>query len=524
MLVDEGHNFRNLVNRTLGLADYLEQGDHKVILLSATPQNLGPRDICLQVRLFLDETDHGPLLDPQGLEDYFRSANKWQQIYKPRDAHSEALAEYRKRGTRGATPAPPQRTDTLPPDIAQVLTPILIRHRRKDVVDLYGDKPTINGEPVAFPTPKLSNLEYRLDSVYAKAGDFAEWLNTLGQHQAVRYNPTEYVKAERRAEQRYFGLLRARGRIAGMIRYLLFKRLESGIEAFRSTLTFVAHRNRSFKSALEAGYVPVSSVATNLLAGQNFEPEEAQTILLREESKRNEQFAFPAADFDVERWGQDLDADHAVLNNLLNRIEDIGPQDDDKLARLRTFLDSTNEEKVLIFSDAETTVDYLFEQLNPDGKNGAIAKLSGSNRDQRAGIVRGFAPQANLKDAEKLQGGEIRLLLATDVVSEGQNLQDCARVLNYDLHWKSVRLIQRFGRVDRIGSPYDEIYLQNMLTDADLDENLGLTGRLSHRIQAFHDLSGMDNRLLSEEEQLNANGVGVTFGDLEMPELAEALD
>ena len=83
-----------------------------------------------------------------------------------------------------------------------------------------------------------------------------------------------------------------------------------------------------------------------------------------------------------------------------------------------------------------------------------------------------------------MQGGEIRLLLATDVVSEGQNLQDCARVLNYDLHWKSVRLIQRFGRVDRIGSPYDEIYLHNMLPDADLDENLGLTGRLSDRIQS----------------------------------------
>ena len=524
VLVDEAHNFRNLVNRTLGLADYLEQGDHKVVLLSATPQNLGPRDIYRQVRLFLDETNHGLPLEPQGLDDYFRSVVRWQQYRKEIDVYSVALAEHLKNGGQGDPPTRPQRPETPPADIAQVLTPIFIRRRRKDIVDLYGDTATINGEPVAFPTPKLSNLEYRLDRVYAKAGDFTELLGALKNHEAVRYNPTEYLKPEHRADQRYLGLFRARGRIAGMIRYLLFKRLESSIEAFRSTLTFIAHSNRSFKAALEAGYVPVGSVATNLLAGQNFDPEEALIILQREEAKRSGRHTFPAADFDVERWVTDLDADHEVLNNLLNRIEDIGPQDDDKLARLRTFLDSTNDEKVLVFSEAETTVDYLYEQLNPDGKDRAIAKLSGSNRDQRAGIVGRFAPQANLQDRERLQGGEIRLLLATDVVSEGQNLQDCARVLNYDLHWNPVRIIQRFGRVDRIGSPYDEIYLHNMLPDADLDENLGLTGRLSDRIQAFHDLIGLDNRLLSEEEQLNANGVGVIYDDLEMPELDDTLD
>ena len=524
VLVDEAHNFRNLVNRTLGLADYLEQGDHKVILLSATPQNLGPRDIYRQVRLFLDETDHGLPLEPQGLEDYFASAARWQAYYKEVDVHKEAYAEHLKTGGNTPPPTPPQRPNTPPADIAQVLTPILIRRRRKDIVDLYGDTAAINGEPVVFPTPKLSNLEYHLDQVYAKAGDFTELLTTLGKHQAVRYNPTKYLKPAHRTKEQYSGLFRAQGRIAGMIRYLLFKRLESSIEAFRSTLAFIAHSNRSFKSALEAGYVPVGSVATNLLAGQNFDPDEALSILQREETRRNEQYAFPSADFDVGGWCDDLDADHAVLCDLQNRIADIGPDDDDKLVRLRKFLEGTDGEKVLIFSEAETTVDYLFEQLNPGGNDSAIAKLSGSNRDQRAGIVSRFAPQANLQDRERLPGGEIQLLLATDVVSEGQNLQDCARVLNYDLHWNPVRLIQRFGRVDRIGSPYDEIHLHNMLPDAELDESLGLTGKLSDRIQAFHDLIGLDNQLLSEEEQLNANGVGVIYDDQELPELDDMLD
>ena len=527
VLVDEAHNFRNDVNRSRGLRDYLERGDHKVILLSATPQNLGPRDIYRQVRLFLDETDHGLPLEPLGLEDYFASVVRWQQYRRELDAHREAYdayTEHLKRGGDGPPPSQPQRPDTPPADIAQVLTPIFIRRRRRDIAEIYGDTATINGETVAFPTPKLSNLEYGLDQVYAKAGDFTELLTTLGRHQAVRYNPTEYLKPGMRRNQRYAGLFRARGRIAGMIRHLLFKRLESSIQAFRATLASLSRSNRGFRAALEAGYVPVGSVATNLLAGQNFNAEEALAVLQLEEAKRNGRYHFPAADFDVARWITDLDADHAVLADLQGRIADIGPQDDDKLARLREFLKGASDEKVLIFSEAETTVDYLYEQLNPDGQDSAIAKLSGSNRDRRAGIVSRFAPQANLQDRKRLQDGEVRVLIATDVVSEGQNMQDCARVLNYDLHWNPVRLIQRFGRVDRIGSPYDEIHLHNMLPDAQLDAGLGLTGKLSDRIQAFHDLIGLDNRVLSDEERLNAQGVGVIYDDRELPELDDTLD
>ena len=429
-----------------------------------------------------------------------------------------------KNGEGGIPPVRPQRPDTPPADIAQVFTPILIRRRRKDIAEAYGDTAIINSEPVMFPTPILSNLEYRLDRVYAKAGDFTNLLVTMRRYQAVRYNPTEYLKPEHRENKQYDGLFRARGRIAGMIRHLLFKRLESSIQAFRSTLESLSHSNRSFKAALKTGYVPVGSVATNLLAGQNFNAEEALTILQMEESKRNGRFHFSTADFEIERWTKHLDDDHAVLDELLNRIVDIDADDDDKLAILREFLDEVGNNKVLIFSEAETTVDYLFEQLNPDGQDRDIAKISGNNRDQRAGIVKRFAPNANLQDKEQLRDSEVRVLLATDVVSEGQNMQDCARVLNYDLHWNPVRLIQRFGRVDRIGSPHDEIHLHNMLPDADLDESLGLTEKLGDRIQAFHDLIGLDNKILSEEEQLNAKGIGVIYDDRDMPELDDTLD
>ena len=116
------------------------------------------------------------------------------------------------------------------------------------------------------------------------------------------------------------------------------------------------------------------------------------------------------------------------------------------------------------------------------------------------------------------------MLLATDIVSEGQNLQDCARVLNYDLHWNPVRLIQRFGRVDRIGTEHEVINLHNMWPDVEVDAELSLTNRLHRRIQSFHDLIGLDSKLLSDAERLNANAMYRIYEGRKLPEIDEGLD
>ena len=526
VLVDEAHGFRNDNQRSRGLRDYLERGDHKVILLSATPQNLGPRDIYRQISLFMDEIDHGLPIEPLALEDYFTSAARWQEYREAADAYAQELAEYLKNGGEGSRPVEPSRPDTPPADIAEVLTPIFIRRRRKDITELYGNTAMIRGEPISFPEPRLENLDYRLDRVYTKAGDFTDLLRTLGQYKAVRYDPTEYLKPEHHSSQEYAGLFRARGRIAGMIRHLVLKRMESSIAAFRSTLESLINSNQNFGAALEAGYVPVGSVATRLLAGQNFDPQEALDILGQEVSGPRRQHTFNAEDFDVERWTEDLDNDYSILWDLADRVSDISPADDDKLETLKAFLKRPEVagEKLLIFSEAETTVDYLHRELNPGGEDRTIDHLSGSRRDVAAGIIRRFAPNANPGGNQPPRGPDIRVLIATDVVSEGQNLQDCARVLNYDLHWNPVRLIQRFGRVDRIGSPYDRIHLHNMLPDMELDETLGLTDRLGDRIQAMHDIIGLDNKILSESEKLNPTGLGRIYDDRTLPELDDELD
>jgi hypothetical protein len=527
VLVDEAHNFRNRNRRSEGLREYLETGDHKVVLLSATPQNLGPMDIYRQLSLFLDDTEHGLPLEPLNLEAYFSNVQKWTEY---RVAHENYLAEFKAWQRDRAVPTPPVKPPepTVPlADIEQVLGPVFIRRRRHDIQEQYGGTATVNGEPVRFPEPALENVEYRLDRVYARAGALEEITNALEEHKAWRYQASAYLSDEFKERPEYRGLLRARDRIAGLMKVLLLKRLESSVAAFRSTLDSLIQSNRNFRESLEGGFVPVGATATRMLAGQGFDPDELLEILQQEEERGTTRgAAYPTEHFDTDKWITDLDADYEVLVGLADRVRDITPEDDDKLRALQAFLDRPDVRagKVLIFSEAETTIDYLYEQLNPTDDDPAIARLSGSNRSDAENIITRFSPRSNLPAERPMPELEIRVLLATDVVSEGQNLQDCARVLNYDLHWNPVRLIQRFGRVDRIGTEHDAIDLHSMWPDTDVDADLELTDRLNRRIQSFHDLIGLDNQLLSETERLNADAMYSIYGKQQMPDVDDGLD
>ena len=528
VLVDEAHNFRNVNQRSIGLRDYLEKGDHKVVLLSATPQNMGPRDILRQLRLFLPETDHGMDIEPLALSDFFNDAEKWMSYLAEKERYEEWQ---RAGGDLADMPRKPTMPTGRPVKVEQVLTHVFIRRRRKDIRELY-DSAKVAGKPVQFPEPVLDNVDYRLDRVYAKAGKFEDLQNDLSKHKGFRYRVTEYIKDEAKGKPEYVDLFRAQNRIARLMAVLLLKRLESSIEAFRSTLGSLIRSNRNFRDALTSGFVPIGSTATRILAGESFDADRALMVLQQEEDRRIESGAarsklvHSADDFTVDQWLKDLDGDFEVLDGILRRVKDIGPEDDDKLNSLRQFLDRSDVKsgQVLIFSEAETTVEYLHRELTRDGDSGEIARLTGSNRDSAENIVKRFSPTWNLGARERMRGSPIRILLATDIVSEGQNLQDCARVLNYDLHWNPVRLIQRFGRVDRIGTEHDRIFLHNMWPDTEVDEELELTERLTNRIQAFHDVIGLDNKLLSETERLNQEAMYRIYSEKELPEIDDGFD
>ena len=534
VLVDEAHNFRTPgTRRYLALSDYLWGGDHKTILLSATPQNLGPADIYYQLRLFLDDLNHGLNLEPLHLQEYFGAVRQWYAYRTELENWQVDYAQWQlesttKRGKK--TPPPPTPAQPAVPyaTIEQVLNPVFLRRRRKDIKELYGDDVKVAGKKVQFPKPVLENLTYRLDKVYAKAGSLDDIQQRLKRHGGARYLAVEYLKPEAREKEQYRDLLRARNRVARLMRHLLFKRLESSVEAFRSTLGVLVRSNTNFRTALENGYVPVGQMASTMLSGAQFDADDLLDRLGIEEVRRKARGAkkstlvHPAADFDTARWLADLDKDRVILEELQRAVARISPDDDDKLRCLRDFLDQPDVKKgkVLIFSEAEATVNYLYEQLNPGGADLSIAMLSGANRDALQGTIKRFAPLANTINGHA-PGPPVRVLIATDVISEGQNLQDCNRVLNYDLHWNPVRLIQRFGRVDRIGTIHETIHLHNTWPDTDVDAELSLTTRLHNRIQAFHDFIGLDTQLLSDSEKVNPAAMYRIYEQKRLPDEGE---
>ena len=191
VLIDEAHNFRNINNRSLGLRHYLDSGEHKVVLLSATPQNLGPMDIYRQLILFIDDTEHGLNVEPVSLNEYFRNAQKWLAYRVDYENYTSDYDAWWANFSKGAPPLPPSKPDVPRAEIQQVLSPVFIRRRRKDIQDLYGDSAQVNGKPVLFPEPRLDNVAYRLDKVYAKAGSLEELERDLGRHSGVRYLPRQ---------------------------------------------------------------------------------------------------------------------------------------------------------------------------------------------------------------------------------------------------------------------------------------------------------------------------------------------
>ena len=493
VLIDEAHNFRNSsTNRYKGVENYLRQGDHKVILLSATPQNLSPMDIYHQIRTFMDDEEHGlPIDEPHNLQHYFRIHDK-----------DTAFSEESRRA------------------IQRALTPIFIRRRRGDIKEIYGKSAKVNGQPVKFPTPELRNLSYQLDNVYSQAGGSGVLFTMVDQHKGARYQPLDYLKPAYQDDSRYDDIKRSRGRIARLIKSLMLKRLESSVYAFCNTLDTLIASNKNFRTALANGYVPTGRLATRILTDADFDPDDMLKVLSDDENESNRSKTYPSDHFDIKRWRTDLEADAEVIESIKDSIKSITPAQDEKLERLREFLasDDVKSEKVLIFSESRDTVEYLYEELRSGVKSNEIAMLSSRSKNNQADIITRFSPNSNLANQSDFTGKPIRILLATDVVSEGQNLQDCNRVINYDLHWNPVKLIQRFGRVDRIGSTAETVYLHNMWPDTGIDENLSLTDRIKERIQSFHNLIGHDSRVLSNTETLNTEAMYRIYEQGEMPE------
>lgn len=472
VLIDESHNFRNPdTDRYKILQPYLR--GRQVILLTATPQNKSVWDYYYQIKLFHQQERTTFPISTARLDTFFNQCEEH------------------------------------PAQLAQLLQHILIRRRRRDIVETY--QPMLNGRPVTFPKRRLHTLTYAIETTY-HAGVYDEVTRILANDMRfARYGLDAYLKPA--ARKRYQNLTRSGTQLRGLIKMLLLKRMESSAQALVNTLSTMLRAYGLFRSALESGAVLVGRTADQLNRTIDPGADLDDDTLIDLWAALGEEYHYDLKDFDARRLIGDTDADIEALEALKALVEPIVKTNvDDKRDELIRQLKTLNGQKVLIFTEFQDTASYLERELKKAFPGRETARATGS--DNTLELVRRFAPKANTRTGLRPGDREIDILIATDALSEGQNLQDASIVFNYDIHWNPVRLIQRIGRVDRIGSEASVIEVYNFLPERELEARLHLQERVHRRIQEIHDVLGEDDKILTEQEVLNETSLyRIVHGD-----------
>jgi superfamily II DNA or RNA helicase len=494
LLIDESHNFRNdKANRYLALDTLIQwnggrgrEGEpKKIILLSATPINNDLYDLANQIKLFT-----------QGRPDYFREAGI---------GDLNAYFRQARRITR--------MHDTAAGVVLfNLLEEVMVRNTRPYIKAAY-PKATIKGQPVQFPERKLHTVAYDLGATYGGLyDDIVAAIDTLS---LAPYKLEAYRKKSAiRDEQEHQWEEGREIALVGIFKTRFLKRLESSIEAFRLSLKRALTFEETYKDYLLDGKVVSSKdfqKAVRFLARDD--EDDLATGSLAEEldavqEAREYIESLPSVnlnDFDLRKLTHDVENDVDSLRNLYERTEALVARDG-KLACLQGLLArQLKGRKVLIFTSFKDTARYLERRLKDEAEkawqrsagNPNIRRIdSGNHPSERVNILACFAPVGSGDGV--LPGAGIDILISTDVLSEGQNLQDCGAIINYDLTWNPIRLVQRNGRIDRIGSPHAEIGIFNMFPEDELEALLHLVERLTERISTIDDLGLLDSSVLGE--------------------------
>lgn len=496
VLVDESHNFRYSNRQRYRLLQGFLATGRKCLFLTATPRNKTAWDLYYQIKLFHPDDRTDLPIAPPNLREFFKGV----------EAGEKRLQD--------------------------VLEHILIRRTRSHILRWYGyDAEThervnparfqeyregkrrayilVGGRPQFFPQRELETITYSIEETYQGLYDqLRRYLGRPREDQLspppdeltyARYGLWHYVRPEKRKERRYIELHQAGANLRGLMRVMLFKRFESSVHAFRETLRRLLRIHQDFLKALHEGIVPAGEEAQDILY-ESDQMEETQLLdALRQVSGR-----YDIADFHVDLLKRHIEQDIRILDQMLRLVEPITPDQDAKLQTLKAWLSRPPlfGGKRLIFTQYADTAQYLYDNLNPNGERDDIEVIYSGDKS-RERVVGRFAPRAN--PWYRFREGEVELntVIATDVLAEGLNLQDCDKVINYDLHWNPVRLIQRLGRIDRIGSEHDRIFAFNFLPETGIERQLGLREKLSRRIQEIHETIGEDAAILDPSEQLN---------------------
>ena len=527
VLIDESHNLRNREGKTYrAIRDYIEKNDSKCILLSATPYNKTYLDLANQLRLFVPESEDLGVRPERLLRELGES-----EFLRRYQCAVRTLAAFEK--------------SPHPDDWRELMRLFLVRRTRSFIKQHYAQTDpatgrkfllTAEGARMPFPDRVPCTVKIRMSrrngsDQYARLYDDGV-VDTINRLHLPRYGMANYVapspaQSPNKTESSYLGdLSRAGRRLMGFCRTNLFKRLESSGEAFLLSIERHILRNFVYLHALTHNLaVPLGTQDAEML-DPRFNDDEDQT-LFADDDQEEEADAAPAGtastrpalqteeDFAQRaaaiyqhyagplrkrfKWlraslfvpilAQHLREDVKALLGILRQS---GPWDADNDAKLKALVNLVQQkhpaEKVLIFTQFADTVEYLAGQLQQRGV-AAVAGVTGQSVSPTSYAWR-FSPVSNDKKVSAEQ--QLRVLVATDVLSEGQNLQDAAIVVNYDLPWAIIRLIQRAGRVDRIGQKAEKILCYSFLPAEGVERIIRLRARVVQRLHENAEVVGTD--------------------------------
>lgn len=500
IIVDEAHKFRS---DTASMYNELQKlcktrtkrydgslQDKKVILVSATPLNNKPEDIANLVYLFQDSKDS--TLEESNLQRFFREQiDKYNKLKKEKNfalVAEELKAIYEKIRVK-------------------VVEPLIVRRTRTDINGNEEYKKDLESQGIRFPIPKSPykiyyQLDAQLEALYDKTIMYiSDQINGLNYY---RYQAIKYLKPHKKSKYKKADNISTQ--LASIMKTLLVKRIDSSFYAFKQSLNRYYEANKVMLEMFENGTI---YIAPNLKVNELLsEGKEDELLKLIDEARYTDPtIEICTPDDFVEGFEDGIRADNEILKELVDMWDSI--DSDPKLDIFVEYLNNhlldksiNDEEKLVVFSESKETVDYLYKNLKDNGFD-KIMTVQSDNRDiQMPKLKENF--DANYKGEKK---NDYNIVISTEVLAEGVNLHRANVIVNYDTPWNSTKLMQRIGRVNRIGSKAEYIHIFNFFPTSKVNNDIELEKKAKMKLFAFHAALGEDSQIYSPDENPETFGL-----------------
>lgn len=491
ILVDEAHKFRSHTTsafeqlQEICKMPRLEAGNipgykKKVMLISATPMNNSPADIYTEILLFQDPR-HCTIDGVSNLTAFFSPLIK--EFKRLRKNNNTSIEDFKRLAEKVRD---------------RIIKPLTVRRTRTDIESIPRYNKDVNGFPkVEHPIENQYELNEHLANLFEQAIQILDKQLTYARYQAIAYLKPEV------ANGLYDNAELISRSLAGIRKNGLVKRLESSFYAFQVSIENFHQANQNMIDMFDNDKVYIApDLDINLLLESGLSEEEIEEKLNAKASNNPKNAIFHAADFRPEFIDM-LHNDQAILEQMLADWKDISDEDDSKFAKFNELLkhelfrgDRNPEKKLVVFSESVDTVDYLKRRINRKD----VLVISAQNRNKQFKTIR-----ENFDANYKQKLNEYSIILTTDVLAEGVNLHRSNVIVNYDTPWNSTRLMQRIGRVNRIGSASKHIYNYVFYPSREGNKQINLNQIALSKIQSFHSTFGEDNQIYSQEEIIDRN-------------------